>query len=78
VKSCPYCGLHTAYLDLAPHHFCMKYMHLALMLRFEVSRLSFLAFVSQVPVHFVSPFKFAEGAGACHVSFERALDAMLM
>jgi hypothetical protein len=48
-----------------------------LSLRFEAFRLSLLAFVSQVPILYGSSLKFTDRPGACRLSFERVLDAII-
>ena len=49
-KALPVFRPHTTSAPLATYHFCMRSIVPVLRLKFEVFRLSLLAFVSQVPV----------------------------
>ena len=77
-KALPVSRPHTTSAPLATYHFCARLMISALTLRIEAFRLSLYGLrISKSPLVYVSSLKFTDGPGACRLSFERVLDAII-
>jgi hypothetical protein len=67
----------TTSARVATYHFCARVMISVIILKFEAFRLSLLAFVSQVPFYIRLVLEINRWPGACRLSFERVLDAII-
>jgi hypothetical protein len=73
----PYSEPQTTSAHLAAYRFCVRFIISVLRLNVAAFRLSLLAVASQVPVAIRLYLKFTDDPGACRLSFERVLDAII-